>query len=45
VTFMSVIPFGLIWARIDHVSLSKVTEQSEKLGHEAEEQNAVASRV
>ncbi|MGC2400037.1 MAG: lysylphosphatidylglycerol synthase transmembrane domain-containing protein [Acidobacteriaceae bacterium] len=45
VTFMSVIPLGLIWARIDHVSLSKATEQSEKVGHEAEEQNAVASGI
>lgn len=45
VTFMSVIPLGLIWARIEHVSLRKVTEQSEKLGHEEEEQTAVVSRA
>jgi glycosyltransferase 2 family protein len=29
VTFMSVIPFGLIWSRLEHVSLKKITEQSE----------------
>jgi glycosyltransferase 2 family protein len=34
VTFMCVIPVGLIWARIEHVSLKKVSEQSEQLGHE-----------
>jgi glycosyltransferase 2 family protein len=31
VTFMCVIPFGLIWARVEHVSLKKVSEQSEEL--------------
>ncbi len=29
VTFLSVIPTGLIWARFDHVSLRKVSEESE----------------
>lgn len=29
VTFMSVIPVGLIWARIEHVSLKKVSAESE----------------
>ena len=28
VTFMTVIPLGLIWARVEHVSLKKVSEQS-----------------
>lgn len=32
VTFMSVIPVGLIWARAEHVSLKKVSEQSEHFG-------------
>ncbi len=32
VTFMSVIPLGLIWARVEHVSLKKVSEQSEHFG-------------
>jgi glycosyltransferase 2 family protein len=35
VTFMSVIPLGLIWARIEHVSLKKVSEESEHAGAEA----------
>ena len=29
ITFMSVIPAGLIWARFEHVSLKKITEESE----------------
>ena len=29
VTFLSVVPAGLIWARFDHVSLRKVTVESE----------------
>jgi glycosyltransferase 2 family protein len=32
VTFLSVIPLGLIWARIEHVSLKKVSEESEQAG-------------
>ena len=35
VTFMSVIPLGLIWARFEHVSLKKVAEESEHAGEEA----------
>ncbi|HZD50603.1 MAG TPA: lysylphosphatidylglycerol synthase transmembrane domain-containing protein [Silvibacterium sp.] len=35
VTFLSVIPLGLIWARIEHVSLKKVSEESENAGVEA----------
>jgi uncharacterized protein (TIRG00374 family) len=34
VTFLSVIPLGLIWARFEHVSLKKVTEESEHAGEE-----------
>jgi glycosyltransferase 2 family protein len=34
VTFMCVIPVGLIWARIEHVSLKKVSEQSEQFAHD-----------
>jgi glycosyltransferase 2 family protein len=36
VTFMSIIPVGLLWAHFDHVSLKKVTEESEHAGDEAE---------
>jgi glycosyltransferase 2 family protein len=35
VTFMSVIPLGLIWSRIEHVSLKRVSEESEHAGVEA----------
>ena len=34
VTFMSVVPLGLIWARIEHVSLKKVSEESEELSEQ-----------
>jgi hypothetical protein len=36
VTFMSIIPIGLIWAQFEHVSLKKITEESEHAGEEAE---------
>lgn len=42
VTFMSVIPVGLIWARVEHVSLKKVSQQSEELEEAAEEAPAVS---
>ncbi|RRA48816.1 lysylphosphatidylglycerol synthase transmembrane domain-containing protein [Acidipila sp. EB88] len=29
VTFMSIIPVGLVWSRFEHVSLKKLTEESE----------------
>jgi glycosyltransferase 2 family protein len=34
VTFLGIIPVGLVWARFDHVSLMKVTEESEHAGEE-----------
>lgn len=34
VTFLSVIPLGLIWARIDQVSLRKLAAESEEAGEE-----------
>ena len=36
VTFLCIIPAGLLCARIDHVSLKKVAEESEEAGKEAE---------
>jgi uncharacterized protein (TIRG00374 family) len=36
VTFLSIIPIGLIWAQFEHVSLKKVTEESEHAGEQAE---------
>jgi glycosyltransferase 2 family protein len=35
VTFLGIIPLGLVWARIEHVSLKKVSEESEHAGVEA----------
>ena len=45
VTFMCVIPVGLIWARIEHVSLKKVSEQSEQFGHEDAEPTPAVSEA
>ena len=33
-TFLGIVPIGLIWARLDHISLRKVTEESEQAGEE-----------
>jgi hypothetical protein len=35
VTFISIIPVGLIWARFEHVSLRKISEESEGAGVDA----------
>jgi hypothetical protein len=32
VTFLSIVPVGLIWAQVDHISLRKVTHESEHAG-------------
>jgi glycosyltransferase 2 family protein len=32
VTFLSIIPVGLIWAQFEHVSLRKITAESEHAG-------------
>jgi glycosyltransferase 2 family protein len=45
VTFMCVIPIGLIWARVEHVSLKKVSEQSEHLGLDDAEQTPAVSEA
>ncbi len=45
VTFMCVIPVGLIWARIEHVSLKKVSEQSEEFAHDDAEATAAVSEA
>jgi glycosyltransferase 2 family protein len=45
VTYICVVPFGLIWARIEHVSLKKVSEQSEHLAHDEAEETAVVSEA
>jgi hypothetical protein len=38
VTFLSIVPVGLIWAQLEHISLSKITEES---GHAGEAVPAV----
>jgi uncharacterized membrane protein YbhN (UPF0104 family) len=42
VTFLGVVPVGLIWARFEHVSLRKVTHESE---HASEDLNASAEQA
>jgi len=34
VSFLSIVPVGLIWSRFEHVSLKRVTEESEELEEE-----------
>jgi uncharacterized protein (TIRG00374 family) len=36
VTFLSVVPFGLLWAQFEHVSLRKVTAESEHVEEDLE---------
>jgi glycosyltransferase 2 family protein len=43
VTFMSVIPLGLIWSRIEHVSLKKVSQESEEFVQDDTEQAPAVS--
>ena len=45
VTFMCVIPVGLIWARIEHVSLKKISEQSEQFSQEGAEHTPAISEA
>ena len=45
VTFMIVIPFGLAWARVEHVSLKKVAEQSEHSSEEEAEPTPAVSEA
>ncbi len=40
VTFLGIIPVGLIWAQIEHVSLRKVAAESEQAGEAANEKLA-----
>jgi hypothetical protein len=34
VTFLGIVPVGLIWAQLEHVSLRKITVESEHAGEE-----------
>jgi hypothetical protein len=38
VTFLSIVPVGLIWARFEHVNLRKITVESEHAGEELAEE-------
>lgn len=38
VTFLSIIPIGLVWARFEHVSLRKIAEESGHAGEELTEE-------
>ena len=38
ITFLGIAPVGLIWAQFEHVSLRKVTVESEQVGEELAEQ-------
>ena len=38
VTFLSIIPVGLIWSRFEHISLRKITVESEHAGEELAEE-------
>jgi uncharacterized membrane protein YbhN (UPF0104 family) len=40
ITFLGIVPIGLIWARFEHVSLKKVTEESEHAGEELAQRHA-----
>ena len=40
VTFLGIIPVGLIWARFEHVSLRKIAAESEHVSQELEEVSA-----
>jgi hypothetical protein len=35
VTFLGIVPIGLIWSRFDHVNLRKITAESGHAGEEA----------
>ncbi|MGA9669872.1 MAG: lysylphosphatidylglycerol synthase transmembrane domain-containing protein [Terracidiphilus sp.] len=39
VTFLGIAPIGLIWAQFEHVSLRKITSESEHAGDELAEEN------
>jgi len=43
VTFLAVVPFGLVWARFEHVSLRKITVESEQAGEEIAQGNPPTS--
>jgi hypothetical protein len=45
VTFLGIVPVGLIWAQLDHVSLRKVTVESEHAEEKLEEDDSGAEEM
>ena len=41
VTFLGIVPVGLIWAQLDHISLRKVTVESEHAEEKLEEDEPI----
>jgi hypothetical protein len=44
VTFLSIIPVGLMWAQLEHVSLRKISAESEHAGDDLTGQNRVGTQ-
>ena len=45
VTFLAIVPVGLIWAQFEHVSLRKVTEESGHAGDDAQPAPATGTEI
>jgi hypothetical protein len=45
ITFLSIVPVGLIWARFEHVSLRKVTVESERVAEELAVEDAAGQNA
>lgn len=43
ITFLGIAPVGLVWAQFEHISLRKITMESEHAGEEAEAEQDAAS--
>jgi hypothetical protein len=45
VTFLSVIPLGLTWARFEHISIKQISEESEHVAHDESSETVAANQV
>jgi hypothetical protein len=45
ISFLSIVPVGLLWSRFEHLSLKKLTEESENAGEAAAHQHDEAALV
>jgi hypothetical protein len=43
VTFLAIVPVGLVWARFEHVSLRKITTESEHAEEELSDEKLAES--